>query len=146
VYCPALPGETYLASITQGERDVLKDGLNVRADAAFTITIAADGATVEGAVTDSSAKKRGDVAVVLVPADASLRGRSDLFRSVRTDQLGNFTFRGVAPGSYRVFSWPALDGAAYRNDAFMQKYEDQGSPVKVAPGGKTTVAVALLPL
>jgi hypothetical protein len=146
VYCPTLPGDAYLAGITQGERDALKEGLDIRGDTSFTIQLATDGGTVEGSVTDPAQQKNGDVPVVLVPADASLRGRSDLFRLVKTDQLGHFTFRGVAPGAYRVFSWPALEGSAYRNEVFLQKYEDQGSPVTVVPGGKASAAARLLPL
>ena len=53
-----------------------------------------------------------------------------LFRSI-ADPNGRFEIHGIAPGSYKLFAWPELEGAAYRNADFMQEFEQRGKPVKI---------------
>lgn len=87
--------------------------------------ISSRGAQVRGSVTDSKNQKAPGSIVVLIP-DPPLRKDGHLYRMTATNQSGELTIRGIAPGAYRLFAWPALDGAAYKNAEFVKKYEDRG--------------------
>jgi hypothetical protein len=60
-----------------------------------------------------------------------------------TDSNGAFTIQGITPGSYHLFAWPELEGAAYRNAAFMRRYEGKGEPVHFGRGDQLTVRLKL---
>jgi hypothetical protein len=67
------------------------------------------------------------------------RGTVPRIRSVVTDSEGRFEIHGIAPGSYKLFAWPELEGAAYRNAEFMKEFEERGKPVKIEKGPQLTV-------
>ncbi len=141
--CFSLPPETYISKVLQGDRDVLKMGLDVQTETNVVVMIAGDGGTVEGSVTDAKGQKVADAVVALVP-DAPLSEARHLFKSVKTDQVGGFTVRAVAPGAYHLFAWTSLEGAAYKNVEFMKQFEPQGFPLKVTPAAKLTAPLRLL--
>ena len=59
---------------------------------------------------------------------------------------GEFTFRDVAPGNYKVIAWkrPPL-GDPSKNAEFVTRYESRGASVSVRPGETTSVQVQLIP-
>jgi len=142
--CPLLPPDTYISQIRQGERDVLKDGLQVEgAETNVTVTLSGSVGVAQGKVTDAKGQPVAGAVVALVP-DAPLGAALNLYRVESTDQLGGFIIRAVAPGSYHLFAWNELPGAQYKNADFMKKYEDKGTAVKVERGGKVTADTKLL--
>lgn len=143
VACTSLPADSYTDKIQQGDRDVLKDGLQVDSAGNNTavVTISNVVGTVEGSVADAKGVKATGVLVVFVP---DVREAQHLYRTISSDQNGAFSLKTVPPGSYRVFAWTELEGAAYKNDAFMKRFETEGTPVKVEKGGKLSVTVKLL--
>ncbi len=142
--CPLLPPGSYISQIRQGDRDVLKDGLNVEtSETNVVVTLNGSGATAQGTVTDAKGQKVPNAIVALVP-DAPLRDVMYLYRASGTDQLGGFTMRAIVPGAYHVFAWQELEGASYKNAEFMKKVENQGSAVKAERGGKITLDVKIL--
>jgi hypothetical protein len=78
--------------------------------------------------------------VVLVP-DAPLREAGLRYRTVETDIRGRYELTGIAPGSYELFAWSELEGAAYRNADFMADFEGRGIPVRIED--PETIAVDL---
>ena len=66
-----------------------------------------------------------------------------MLKASTADANGFFEFHG-APGSYHVYSWSELDGAAYWDPTFMSKYDAQGHPVQLAAGTETSVEVTVL--
>jgi len=65
-------------------------------------------------------------------------------RSGITDFKGAFELSGVAPGSYQVFAWPDLNGAAYRNAEFMKKYEGKGQAIKLEKASRVSIDLTAL--
>ena len=142
VECSSLPPDTYLLQIKQGERDVGKEGVTIGSadNPDLVVSLGGSGGQIDGTVADNAGSKVAAAVVVLVPDE---RATSQLFRTTTTDQNGAFALRAVAPGSYRVFAWPEVDGAAYKNQEFLKKFEEQATAVKVERSGKTTAAVKL---
>jgi hypothetical protein len=138
-----LPPDAYLMSIRQGNRDVLAEGLQIAGDTSMQVVIGSSGGTVEGIIKDSRERAVADAMVVLVP-DGSQKSSSYFYRTGNSDQAGTFSIRGIAPGSYQLYSWAALDGSGYRNADFMKKYAGQGTAVKIAGGARLTVNTRVL--
>jgi hypothetical protein len=69
--------------------------------------------------------------VVLVPQTPR---RPDLFKTAMSDAGGNFAFRGVAPGDYKVFAWEQVPNNAWMNQDFMRKYDALGQILAVRAG------------
>jgi hypothetical protein len=139
--CTTPDPDTYLQEIRQGERDVIRDGLAVSNNPAtnvFSITLGKSGGIVEGSVTDVKGAKSAGALVVLIP-DEPHRDAKQWYRTSIADQNGTFTIHGIEPGEYHAFAWTELNGAAYRNADFIQKF--QGTPVNVASETKVSVKV-----
>ena len=79
--------------------------------------------------------------VVLIPND---KEQIDSYVTSTTDQHGAFVLSCARPGTYRVFAWRALNGEAFRNEAFMQPYASQGQAVTAPAIGRLTVKPVLL--
>ena len=131
--------------IKQGEKDAIKDGITVGSadEANVVVTLGSSAGLVEGTVIDSSGGKVPAALIALVP-DAPLRGAFYLYRTTTSDQNGTFSIRAVAPGTYRLFAWTEVDGAAYKNAEFLKKYDDKGTAVKVDRSTKATAPLTLL--
>jgi len=106
-----VPSDAYVESAKVGAQDVLADGIQLDKDTELHIVIRTPGATIGGTVIDMKGEKLSDALVALVP-DAPLRDAGPLYRSIISDFQGSYEIRGVAPGSYRLFAWTDLEGAA----------------------------------
>src|SRR6185295_4702031 len=111
------------------DRNVLLDGLSVSGPAtSFQVTLTESMSAVRGRVTDSGGSPVQGAFVVLMPEDSS---QTHLYANAVTDWKGFFELPCVHTGSYHLYSWLELNGAAYRNAEFMKKYEGAGLPVRV---------------
>jgi hypothetical protein len=138
-----MPRDAYVASAKAGEKDILTEGLQLDADTELQIVIRSPGGMVGGAVTNSRGEKLSDAVVALVP-DGPRRAAGPLYRSVISDVNGNYEIHGVAPGSYHIFAWTDLEGAAYRNAEFMKEFDDRGQPVKIESAESAAVNLTVL--
>jgi hypothetical protein len=69
-----------------------------------------------------------------------------LYDRVATDANGEFRFRGVAPGTYKVFSWRVMPSAGGEEVAeFIAADEARGVPVTVTEGSTATIRVTQIP-
>jgi hypothetical protein len=75
---------------------------------------------------------------VLVP---NSRDRADLFQAVVADERGRFTFRGVAPGGYRVFAWVTLEPFAYFDPLLLKRFENDAVAIQVTESASLNVTV-----
>jgi protocatechuate 3,4-dioxygenase beta subunit len=124
------PSDTAVLAATSGGRDILQEGFEFQGDAEIEIVTTPLGGSIHGVVTDQDGTRLSEAVVALVP-DPPLRAAGPLYRASQTDVNGKFTLRGISPGSYRLFAWSELDGAAYRNAEFMKDFEDRGTPVRI---------------
>jgi hypothetical protein len=136
-----LPSDAYVVSVKSGGRDLLTEGINVTGDMDLEIVLGQPGAVIAGTIRDAGAEVLPHATVALVP-DVPYRATGLRFRNAVTDPHGKFELHGIAPGSYKLFAWPELEGAAYRNAEFMKSFEDQGMPIKVERGTREMVDFA----
>jgi len=123
-----MPPDAYIESATADGKDILAHGLQLSSDTEIKVRIRALGGKLDGIVRDTDGKPLPEAAVALVP-DAPLRDAGTFYRFVISDVHGKYQLRGIAPGSYHVFAWTELNGAAYRNAEFMKAYYEMGTPV-----------------
>ena len=64
--------------------------------------------------------------VVLIPTDPTRVGDSTYYKTVTTDQAGNFTANGVIPGAYKVYAWSDLEPGAHLDPDFVRPFESKG--------------------
>ncbi|MFI5069820.1 MAG: collagen binding domain-containing protein, partial [Terriglobales bacterium] len=94
--------DAYVKSIRSGQDDVLEKGLQVEDNSTgkIEIVISSNSADLEGSVSDDDGIVIGaQVRVAPDPATPYNRFRRS---GTVTDQLGNFSLTGLAPGNYRV--------------------------------------------
>jgi hypothetical protein len=140
-------GEGYFVRAAySGSRDVLRDGIDTTAGTpdALEIRAALSVASVQGTVTDERSNPTTGAQVVLIP-DVDRGTRPDLFHNGVTDQLGQFTMRGVPPGNYKLFAWMDVEPGNYYDSKFLEQYEGLGTPVQVEEKGTVNVDLKVIP-
>jgi hypothetical protein len=138
-----LPEDYYLKSLTISGHEVAPDNVVVnglRGDLEFLLSPA--GGHIEGALTNSKDEPtRGSI--LMIP-DVPEPGPPDLFRRTSADSKGNFMFRGVAPGSYRVLAVENLNLESEINDPdFLRTIGNRGQNLIVDENGKYSVMLKL---
>jgi hypothetical protein len=136
-----LPQDYYLKSVTISQHEMTPDNVVVnglRGDLEFILSTA--GGHIEGALTNSrNEPTRGSI--LLVP-DVPEPGPPDLFRRTSADSQGNFMFRGVAPGNYRMLAVENLSLEDEINDPdFLRTIANQGESLIVEENGKYSVTL-----
>jgi hypothetical protein len=107
------------------------------------IVVSSAAGQIDGTLSDKGSQPVSALQTVLIPDEH--RDRTDLFKTAVTDKSGKFTFRGVTPGSYKIFAWESLEPNAFYDPQILSQYEDQGKQVRVLEGGKTTAEVKMIP-
>ena len=74
------------------------------------------------------------------------RDQLDAYRTTVADSSGHFTFRGIAPGEYKIFAWEGIDDFAYFDPDFLRAFEQQGRPVSISEFSRETADVKLIPV
>ena len=140
-----LPAGTYLADVRQAGVSIYDNGLSVspRGDAPIEILMRTNSGSVEGMVLRKDQKPAPGATVTLVP-ETQRRQNPALYSVGRTDAQGKFTFSTVPPGNYKVFAWETVQGAAYQNPAFIEKFEQRGIAVAILPGTRSNANVGLI--
>jgi hypothetical protein len=82
---------------------------------------------------------------VLVPQEKERRDRQEFYQTANTDFSGQFTFKSVTPGEYRVYAWEEADYGAWMDPDFLQPLESRGEAVSVPEGGRQAIQVNLSP-
>jgi hypothetical protein len=141
-----LPEDCYLKSIRMGG-DELADGRlvvgNGQAGGNLEVVISAAGGRVEGIVADEDSAAVSGALVVLVP-EPSRRAQTRNFKTATTDQYGQFSLRGIAPGEYQIFAWDHVESGAYQDDDFLRPYEEHAVAVRVEEGSQRTFQLRLI--
>jgi hypothetical protein len=133
----------FLKSSIVAGRDVTDSGFTVNGGTVVLDLVAsADGAVVDGLAVDTKSEPIANAVVVAMP-EPRLRSRTDRFLKTVSDQSGHFTLHGVTPGAYTLIAWESIDGDAYYNPEFLNKYEGQGRPLHLTEGERTSVRLGV---
>ena len=140
----ALP-DLYLKEARFERMDVLSSPWQITSGTTGTLTLVLSNRAgqVDGSLTDSFSQPVPGTQVLLIPDQP--RDRPELFKTAVTDQNGRFTFRGIAPGNYKAFSWESIEPNSWYDRELLSQYEQQGRQVRVQEGSKETVDVRIIP-
>ena len=132
-----LPPDAYVSSIRYGNREV-RDMLLLELPSTerLDVFVAGNGGVIAGVVRNLAEQPEPDSHVALFAASSSRA-----YKITTTDESGEFTFRGVAPGEYRVLAWEPADRGSHENPAMVSKLENAAARVKV--GSRTTERINL---
>lgn len=125
----------YVREIRSGDR-VIEDRIRMESTQAseeLHVLLDFRGGTVAGRVLDE--EKPAAARVVLMSADASKRTMSRYSHFETTDSNGHFLFRGVAPGEYVLFAWPADDSSPALDPELYREIEKHSQRVEVKRSG-----------
>jgi protocatechuate 3,4-dioxygenase beta subunit len=135
----------FLKSATVGGRTNDLSAISVDGGViALDVTAGANGAVVEGIVTDLQGQPVADAVVVAAP-EASQRLHGDHLHKTASDQNGRFTLRGIAPGQYSLFAWDNVEGEAYYDPEFLKNYDPQATSLGVSEGDRRNVQLHVIP-
>ncbi len=143
IYRPTVRGaeDLFVKGIHCGRADVTESGMDLTGGAGcdLAIDLSANGGQIEGQVVDDQGQPVKTVTVTLV---AQGTRRTDLFKQTASDAGGHFQLVGIAPGSYRLYAWQAVDYNAVRYDPdFVKPYEALGRSLEIVEGARESVSL-----
>jgi len=140
-----LPPGFYLKEVRFDQTDSLNKPLQFTGSVStpLDVVISAKGAQIDGSVTNEKQEPARGIQAVLIPDQH--RDRTDLFKTVLTDQNGRFSFRGVPPGDYKIFAWEAIEQFSYYDSDVVQRFESKGKPIHVNESDKANAEVKIIP-
>jgi hypothetical protein len=115
-----LPEDFYLKAVRLAGNDALGSELSVsrkQPPGWLEVMLNADGGRVDGLVLNDD-KPFSGATVVLVPG-SDRRKEERLYKSTTTDQNGQFSVRGIAPGDYKLFAWEGIEEGAHQDPEFL---------------------------
>ena len=121
-----LPEGCYVASVQYGGREVRQPEIEDAPGAALEITIASDGARVNGRTLDEQGNPRDSAVVALIAA-----GGKSAMRSVKSGPGGVFQITGIPPGEYKLLAFDNVGQEDLENPDFIKLFEGQATAVKL---------------
>lgn len=135
----------YVKSARFGSRDILTEPFEFTSGEGgiLDILMSPGVAMVEGVVTDDSLSPVAGAQVVLIPERS--RHRPELFKAVQSDQNGRFTMPNIAPGSYKLYAWEAIEPYGWFDLERAARYEPYAVGMDLGESAHMAVNVTLIP-
>lgn len=115
----------------------------------MTVELAADGASLSGALNDSQGKPLANARVTLIPASAfeteDSLAASVWRRSVAAGEDGSFEIPAIAPGRYRVYAFESLDADPSFDPDFLSNFGQRWKELNLRPKESATVEIVPIP-
>jgi hypothetical protein len=135
-----------VTSATLNNTDLLTQPVTLSGDPRQTLHIAVSSTcpTISGTVLDENGQPRHTI-VLVVPAEAELRSSPQSYRTVPTDEQGAFVFRGVRPGSYKLFALEDVAPFAWLDPDFLAPLEPVAVSISVSDGDHAELRLTPIP-
>ncbi|MDR3719676.1 MAG: carboxypeptidase regulatory-like domain-containing protein [Bryobacteraceae bacterium] len=135
----------YVQSLSGSGEDLLGREFDLSAaSGGLRIVLRTDSATLSGTVETSisatPADRQGRPAVVLIPADARLRG-VDLPTVTPISSKNSFSAAGLRPGDYLAIAFEDVDEAELQDPEFLSSLEALATRVQLSPGETQTITL-----
>jgi hypothetical protein len=135
----ATSGSWYATGIRSGQNDLTKNDLAITSGVApEPIDIALSKGTAALSGTVKGAEGLPQVAILAIP---------DGFAAAAPRIVSSgpqFSFSGLAPGSYHVYAFTGIDGLEYRNPEVMKKYDDQSVTIDLSANETRQIDLPLI--
>jgi hypothetical protein len=139
-----LPDGYYLKAVKlagQEVPDAILD-LSSGAPAQIELVVAATSGVLAGSVNNSKGAPAIGVKITVVPASDATR--RDLYLSQTTDTSGNFAFKSLPPGKYRLYAWDQIEGNSWMSREFRMPFESSAGTAELADNGTTNITLNLI--
>ncbi len=135
----------FVREVRVGGQDVLEKGLTITDGASPEIEVVLDfaGGSIAGHLLNDK-DEPVSTPVVLIVADLQKRASDRYFKAGHTDQLGQFTLRGVIPGDYLLLAWPDGEAQRAQDPELFAQLEKYATRVHVEKNGNVTQDLKLL--
>jgi hypothetical protein len=133
-----------LESVTMGDRDVTDLPIDIGAgdQPSFVVTLTNRLSELSGALLDASGRPSTDYFVLVVPADRRYwLPQSRRIVNTRPDARGQFVFRGLPPGDYRLAATTDLIPRDLQDVGALEALLSQSLAVTVGAGEKKTMDI-----
>ena len=135
------PIGTYLARVTQAERDLTPGPLDVVAGGGdVRVLLKADGATVGGSVYG----KEGAAEAFVVLAPKNREAAHWLQTTTSHPKDGSFQFSGIAPGRYDLLAFSRNEDSNYLNPDYLGRFQARAVTVEALPNGVASYRLELI--
>lgn len=141
-----LPEGFYMEAAHSGDRNVLDLGLECAGKiASLEIVLSPAAATVDGvALDDKNQRPVAGAIVALVPQEDGRRNRAMYYRTAVADASGQFTLKGIIPGTYKLFAWDDIEPGAYMDPEFMKQWDSKVTAKTLREGALETISLSVL--
>ncbi len=140
-----LTGNCYVRSVAVGTSDVTSTYVQLaQGSPPIEFVLSANGGKIDGDVIDDQHQPVKSATVVLVP-QPQLRDREDLYKTISTDQSGNFSLQGISPGNYKLFAWNAIEPDSYLDPEVLAPFEGLGQDVSIQEAGQSKIELTVIP-
>jgi hypothetical protein len=135
----------YIKEARFGLTDILAEPFrfNGRDTGNLEIVLSPNVSSLDGIVTDGRASAAPEAQVVLIPKRS--RHRTDLFKTVATDQDGRFALTNLAPGEYTLYAWEAIESNRWFDPDFVSADEQYGQSIQLSESSRHSVTLRLIP-
>ena len=143
-----LPDGFYVKTVRLGQTEVPPSNVDLSSGAAepLSIVVSPKAGQITGAVQNAKTQQAmPGASVVLIPQAKERKDDFSFYKTITTDQFGNFTFKNLPPGDYKVFAWEDLEPGAYYDPEFVKPVDSNGEKVTVTESGKHAVQVTMIP-
>jgi Carboxypeptidase regulatory-like domain len=136
--------DAYLKSAYYGSTNAMNEFHPASgSDAALELVVSARGAHIQGTVMNSDSLPVAGVWVSLIPEEAKGKDKR-LLQAARTGANGKFEFRGVAPGTYSLYSWDNVEEHEWDDPEFLKPFKTKSASVTVAEGENKSLDLTLI--
>lgn len=137
---PNLPDDYYLKQVLVSGHEAANADVSVFGPhTEIDLLVSPSGGHIDGMALDNNHEP---VSSYVFLAPDIERVPSEVLRFTRADSKGKFSFRGVAPGSYRLYALADVDSNEILNQPdLLKNFLDEAQLVRVAEGGKYEVEV-----
>jgi hypothetical protein len=129
------PDGYYVASIHQGSRDALQDGVLVAGeDTNLDVRVRKGVGRLTGVITGSDGKPVDYAAVTLIPEGplAQRPDKDNTHLTTTTNLNGTFEIRNIIPGRYRAYALAKMEDGAHLDAQFFKPFAEQSTLVEVS--------------
>jgi uncharacterized protein (DUF2141 family) len=143
-----MPDGYYIKSVRSGEQELLVTGVDATAAVApLEVVVGTNAGQLTGAAQNpANQQPAAGATVVLVPQEQDRRAVFSFYKTTSTDQHGNFSFKNLTPGEYKVFAWEDIEPGAYADPNFIKPVESKGEAVTIKEGVAPPVQVTIIPV
>jgi protocatechuate 3,4-dioxygenase beta subunit len=134
-----LPTGMYVRAVMVHGQDITAGATVSAAAQDVEIVLGTKAPEVSGTVLDGDKQPALSAYVVLVP-ESSQRTRYWLFRTATTDSSGGFSIRGIVPGRYSLYTFPAdSEEGSWYDPEVLKNLESKAAPLELEAGDASTM-------